>query len=96
MELQEKITALKVAALAAAGPLGRTEAGARSALESIGWLGFELTEGQKISASRLVKQAAKEQNQKKTHYPQIYADRRQLGESLDDYAARLLTGRYDL
>ena len=72
-----------------------TAAGAYQVMEDMNWLGHSLTDGQKISASRICYQQATE---KKPWRPTRLqgVNRRQPGEDRDEHAARMLTGKWDV
>lgn len=78
-------------AVSAAPKSCRREAGARTILDTLE--GFSaLTEGQKRSAAKIAQVLAQGNEGKGTDR----FSRRLHGESFDDFAARQLTGRYDV
>lgn len=72
-----------------------TEEKAIEALESLNWLDYDLSAGQKISMARFATQASAKLPKTQTNRPSIF-DRPMRGESMDDFNARQLTGKYDV
>ena len=73
-----------------------THAIATTTLEAANWLGYDLTPGQKTSVAAFAFQA-NQANKKNRNRPNASRfDRPTRGESMDDFNARQLTGKYDV